>query len=258
MKGIYLAASGMMGQWMKLEAISNNISNINTAAYKKDTIHFRNLLMGGVQPQTRPGVQLASIQNSSSPSLSPLQSYYPVGNYAIDFSEGELHETGNPLDLALKGEGFFVVSTPQGRRYTRSGGFTLSTNGELQTLDGFPVLSKNGPIPMPRNGGEVEVTSSGEVKVDGKVVGALDIVDVSTPSALVKDGKNLFYSPSGQSQELSANAEVLQGYLEQSNVNPVNQMVELINTVRSFQMYQKAMQTFDDNFGRLLDIAGRS
>ncbi len=255
MKGIYLAASGMMGQWMKLEAISNNISNINTTAYKKDTIYFRNLLMGGAQPQTRPGVQLASIQNSSSPSLSLLQSYYPVGNYAIDFSEGELHETGNPLDLALKGEGFFVVSTPQGRRYTRSGGFTLSTNGELQTLDGFSVLGQNGPITI--QGGEVEVTSSGEIKVDGKVVGALDIVDVSTPSALVKDGKNLFYSPFAQSQELSANAAVLQGYLEQSNVNPVNQMVELINTVRSFQIYQKAMQTFDDNFGRLLDIAGR-
>lgn len=258
MKGIYLAASGMIGQWMKLEAISNNISNINTAAYKKDTIHFRNLLMEGVQPQTRPGVQLASIQNSSSPSLSPLESYYPVGNYAIDFSEGELHETGNPLDLALKGEGFFVVSTPQGRRYTRAGNFTLSTNGELQTLDGFSVLGKNGPIPLPRNSGEVEVTSSGEVKVDGIVVGALDIVDVPEPYALVKDGNNLFYSPSDPSQELSANAAVLQGYLEQSNVNPVTVMVELINTVRSFQMYQKAMQTFDDNFGRLLDIAGRA
>jgi len=249
-RGIYLAASGMVAQWMKLQAISNNISNSNTPAYKRDIIRFHDLLEASrSQPQL-----LLALSRSSSPYLSSLQDY-PLGSHVIDFSEGELKRTGNSLDLALKGEGFFVVSTPNGQRYTRCGVFTLSARGELQTLDGFPVLGVNGPITI--QGSKIEVSSSGEVKVDGKVVGTLKIVDFQKPYRLLKEGNNLFLPSDVNVRELPAKAEVLQGYIELPNVNPVKQMVELINTLRSFQIYQKTIQTFDDNFGKLLDVVGR-
>jgi flagellar basal-body rod protein FlgG len=165
-----------------------------------------------------------------------------VGEQRIDFSQGELQQTGNPFDLALDGEGFFVINTPRGVRYTRQGTFTLSPDGTVMTPLGDPLLGEAGPIRVV--GEEIEVTPEGAVLSDGAEVDRIRIVHFANSLRLTREGQSLFRAPEGEAQAAS-NFRVLQGSLEQANVNPIEAMVTLITVQRQFEAYEQALRTME-------------
>lgn len=174
----------------------------------------------------------------------------------IDFTHGNLVDTGGKLDLAIKGDGFFKIQGEDGEvLYTRNGSFAL-TDGYLSDLDGRRVLGQNGEIFIAN--GEVDILPSGEVRVDGILVDMLDIVDIDNKEFLRKRGDNLFYVvENGDIEELPFQGEVLQGYVESSNMNPLSGMVEMVNLLREFEANQKVIRMQDEMLERAANEIGR-
>ena len=246
LKGLYTAASGMLAQTAKMDVITNNLANASSTGYKGDIASFDLSLAARKQP---PGIQLASQFLNNSPVLSI--------KYNTDFTAGTLQKTDNPLDLALEGSGFFVVQTPNGTRYTRNGNFSRDSQGRLVTSNGFPVWGqKGGPINL--LGEEIEINTLGEVFVDGIRVDTLRIADFSSPNVLLKEGNGLFAIADPAVQENpAAGTQVRQGFLENSNVSPVTLMAELIETMRGYETYQKAIHLFDETLEQMNNKIGQ-
>jgi flagellar basal-body rod protein FlgG len=229
--GLYAALSGNLAAMRKLDIVANNLANASTTGFKKDRLAFQSLLAGASTAPLPPG----------SPTDAPVLS----GEiFYTDYSAGSVKNTGNPLDLALGGDGFFVVNTPQGRAYTRNGSFSRDVSGKLVTSEGYEVLG-GGPIEI--RGSLVEIDSEGKVMVDGSQVGTLDIVDFPKPYALQKTGNSLFVptNPAAAPEPVTS-AIVHQGFVEDSNVNTVQEMVQMIETNRYFETCAKVVKNFDD------------
>lgn len=172
-----------------------------------------------------------------------------------DFTSGGLMDTGGKFDLGLQGDGFFKVDVEGETLYTRNGSFTAS-QGFLSDLDGNMVLGRNGQIPVA--GGEFLVSANGEVTVGGEFVDTLDVVDIDNKEFLRKRGDNLFYVvENGQVAEEEFTGEVMQGYIENSNMNPISGMVEMINLLREFESGQKAIRMQDEMLERAANEIGR-
>lgn len=245
LKGLYTAASGMLAQIAKMDVITNNLANASSTGYKGDIASF-DLSLAAFKPLMK--IQLVSQFLNNSPVLSI--------KYNTDFSAGSLQKTDNPLDIALEGSGFFVVQTPNGIRYTRNGNFSLDSQGQLVTSNGFPVLgNKGGPIIL--QGEKIEINKLGEVFVDGRFVDTLRIADFSQLNFLKKEGNGLFKVEDPTVQESPATkVQVRQGFLENSNVSPVALMAELIETMRGYETYQKVIQLFDETLGQMNNKIG--
>lgn len=172
-----------------------------------------------------------------------------------DFSNGGFMDTGGKLDMALKGDGFFKIQKDDETLYTRNGSFAI-TNGYLTDLDGNRVLGRNGEIYL--GNGIIEVLSNGEVRVDDNTIDYLDIVNINNKEFLRKRGDNLFYmAENTEAEEDIFNGEVLQGYLETSNMNPISGMVEMINLLREFEANQKAIRMQDEMLEKAANEIGR-
>lgn len=172
-----------------------------------------------------------------------------------DFTPGNIMETGSPFDFALKGDGFFKVSKDGETRYTRNGSFTVS-QGYLTDLDGNRVLGSGGEIAL--DGGELSVSSDGNISLDGRDLGTLDIVNLTNKEFLRKIGDNLFAVLEGEDPgEEAFTGEVLQGHLENSNMNPITGMVEMINLLRDFEMGQKVIRMQDEMLEKAATEIGR-
>lgn len=246
LRGLYTAASGMLAQVAKMDVITNNLANASSIGYKRDIASFDLSFAAFKQP---PGVQLVSQFIGSSPVL--------FMKYNTDFSTGALQRTDNPLDIAIEGSGFFVIQTPNGTKYTRNGSFSRDSQGQLVTCDGLPVLGKKGG-PISLVGEKIEITTLGEVFVDGQLADTLRIADFSPPNVLVKEGNGLFAIIDPTVQENPAvGASVRQGSLENSNVSPVAQMAELIETMRGYEAYQKVIQFLDETLGQMNNKIGQ-
>ncbi|RKY05243.1 flagellar basal-body rod protein FlgF [Candidatus Poribacteria bacterium] len=247
-RGLYKAAQGMLYRQRKLDVIANNLANASSTGYKRSMVGFNAAYPTNFAPAPR--LILASLPLRNADHMPELM----IMRYGVDFSQGPIRETGNPLDFAINGRGFFVIQTPNGVRYTRDGRFALNANGELVTLNGDKVLGQNGPITIPK-GGSIHVDKSGRIYVDGKYVDTLLIVDLPL-SSLAKEGKVRFAAVGTTTpQPIPANAEVLQGFLEDSNVDIVREMVEMIETLRCYESYQKAIQAFDSTVQQLNEFA---
>lgn len=172
-----------------------------------------------------------------------------------DFTSAGLTDTGGKFDLGLNGDGFFKVAIGDEAMYTRNGSFTIS-QGFLSDLDGNRVLGRNGEIPI--NGGEFLVRPDGQVLVDGVNIDTLDIVDIDNKEFLRKRGDNLFYVvENGNIQEGAFTGQVMQGYLEDSNMNTISGMVEMINLLREFEAGQKVVRMQDEMLERAANEIGR-
>jgi flagellar basal-body rod protein FlgG len=172
-----------------------------------------------------------------------------------DYSRGPIQRTGNPLDAAIDGEGFFSVQTEQGIRYTRNGAFTINPDGNLSTHDGDPILGEGGEIAI--DGADVRFDGSGNVIVDGTVTDKLRIVKITEPTALKKIGKTLFQLDENKgTEEPLEYGGVQQGFLEGSNVNAVKVMTELIEVQRGYESYQKMIQTMGEMASRVISGVG--
>lgn len=240
---IYQAASGALLQQMRLEVLSNNLANVSTAGYKSDKVVFR------VSPD----------QSDAAPIHTPgrLSPYAPPMEAAIDYADGPLSKTGNPMDLAILGKGFFEIQGAAGPLYTRNGHFTVNEDGVLSTSQGLPVMGESGEITIEE--GRVEINAHGDIYVDGELIDTLKIVDFDVTSHLQKKGATLF-SPSqeGQGRLVTDGYEIAQGYVEGSNVNAVRTMTEMIETLRIFEAYQKVIRAVDDTTAKTVNEVGVS
>jgi len=173
----------------------------------------------------------------------------------LDMAQGNLEHTGNPLDLAVEGPGFFAVQTKAGTLYTRNGTFRISASRQLVTSAGDPVLGDSGPINLP-GGGEVSISPDGTISVGGAVAGKLRVVSFNAKAQLTAAGGSYYSVPaSGLKSAGSKGTEhqgmVRQGMLESSNVNPVTAMVGLISAQRQAEMVERAMTAFYSDFNRI-------
>ena len=248
--GLYYAVSGFRCQEKQLEMISNNLANAGTAGFKEDKPSFKgiypaiNVVAPMETPEDQRRLMLLTKMNMSYPALSLVET---------DHSPGQIKHTGNQLDMALEGRGFFVVDTPRGELYTRVGSFALNEKKELVTLEGYPVKKKTKDNAPPEDerikieGTEVAVDREGRITVDGNPGDTLRVVDFEDYSGLHKVGDNLFEHTGGKENELKAEGcAVNQRHTESSNVSIVPEMIKLITVSRICESYQKAIQTLDE------------
>lgn len=174
----------------------------------------------------------------------------------IDFTQGNLIETGNKLDFALKGDGFFKVQDGDRTLYTRDGTFSLNENGELITSEGYYVLGQYGSIIV--QGDDFTINENGEIIRDGQVIDKLDIVDIDNKEYLRKKGNNSYEILEGvEPLETAFQGQVLRGYLEGSNINTIKEMVDMISILRSYETSQKLVQYQDELIGKVVSEVGR-
>ena len=238
------AVTGAMIQEMRLNQLSNNLANINTAGFKRDRVFE-------LPEDVEPKLPLEYSSYGIDPKLAPFASL-PVSTYT-DFSQGALSQTGNPLDLALEGEGFFTVQTPNGIRYTRNGEFSVNPEGVLVTQEGNPVQGDGGEIRVEE--GSVTISETGEILVTGEAAGTLSNVKFPEGTQLLKQGETLLIpADAGQTGTAAEDVKVHQGYVEKSNVDPVLSMTEMIDVIRGFESYQKVIQTLDEMSGQAMQV----
>lgn len=234
-RGLYVAAEGMAARQRAQDAIANNLANLNTTGFKADRPAFETVYER----------QLYRVQGGQAQPIGPLSAGVVVRELYTDFRAGALITTDNPLDVAIDGEGFFAIQTPQGVRYTRNGAFQLNAQGVLTTREGYPVLSVNNqPIQIPRNA-EVRIGENGAVSANGAPVAQLLIVQGN----LLKDAEGYF---TGAAQPLP-NPRVVAGALESSNVNMVREMVSMIELIRAYETNQRAILTHDETLGKAIN-----
>lgn len=241
--GMYAAVSGSLAAMRRLDVISNNLANVNTPGFKKDKMSFEGLLAGNVnQPAVPQG-------KTADPVLQKENLY-------IDYTGGSTSQSGNPLDLALDGDGFFAVTTPEGTAYTRQGNFRISADGTLVTVDGYPVQGNNGSA-LRIQGSRVEIDAKGGITVDGTQAGAVAVLDFEKPYTLTKVGNALFVPADPQAVPLAGKGQIQQGFLEGSNVESISEMVQLIETNRYFEACSKVIRGFDDMAAKAANDIGR-
>jgi len=240
--------TGALFQEMRMSILSNNISNINTAGYKEDRMTFHLNTGDGENDDISANALTAANPPGPAPG-NPMESY-------TNFSLGQIQQTGNHLDLAIEGDGFFSVQTPEGTQYTRKGNFTLDDTGKIVTPEGYALLGNGGEIVM--DGGRIEIDSEGNVKDDGGLVGTLKIVDFPEPIQLQKAGNSFFIpaNPEIQGEPVEC-PQVMQGYLERSNVSAVKSMTEMIQVLRGYESYQKIIQSLDEATTKAVNEVGR-
>lgn len=244
---IYAATSGIEVQRVRMALLTNNLANINTTGYKSDDAVFR-IKDSQLEPNSPDhGGASGTAQLMRLPVI-PLTAQ-------TDFAQGPLQQTGNPLDLAIRGEGFFSVQTDAGLRYTRNGSFTLSGEGTLTTQDGQTVMGEGGPITI--EGAAVQVDGTGNISVDGQITDKIRIVAISDRTALKKEGANLFVLDEARASEEPVDyPDIHQGFLEGSNANAVKIMTDLIEVMRGYESYQKVIRSLDENNAKLMAGVG--
>ncbi|MEZ0391262.1 MAG: flagellar basal-body rod protein FlgF [Pseudobdellovibrionaceae bacterium] len=265
-KGVYTALSGAMAQSQRLDTIANNLANVNTPGFKKDQQVFKEYLTANEKPPSV--IQVPRIP-ASVESFYDMQggdkSFVDSAGTFTNFSQGSLKSTGNPMDVAIDGNGFFEIATPQGVKYTRLGAFKLDGNGQLVTKDGHPVLkaSPEGTDPAARTfrvAGEapIVITDSGDVFEGQNNLGRLALIDVQDKDTLNKVGGSLYEFKSNARPEVVnvANPSLKQGFVEMSNVNIVQEMTDMISTTRTFESAQKAIQAYDSMADKLINVVG--
>jgi len=237
---MYSALFGALSTEMRLNLSANNLANVNTTGYKRDRVSFEDTFMRYAHDD-----HIDPRGNLREPELFPRANVIAkprVAEQKIDFSQGALQLTGNPLDLSIQGPGFFKVSNGGSTYYTRNGAFHRSAQGLLVTDQDYPVLGGGGPIQIP-DGRDISVDGQGSVYLDGAQVGQIDVVSVQNPDTLQKFGANLYTAQPGATVQEGlmdqTTTQVAQGYLEKPNVEVVEEMVNMIETQRTFEAYQK-------------------
>lgn len=248
-KGLYSAVTAMVMNAARQQVLSHNISNLQTPGFKQILTTAQDF------KQNQAVYSNGYTVNGKIDYLGLLGLGTQSGEEYIDFQQGALEETDNPLDFALQGNGFFTVDTPDGQRYTRDGRFLRDADNNLVTVDGFQVLDDAGqPIQLPD--GDVSVSPDGAISVNGEEVATLGIGVFADPEAELQHTEgNLFTGPAASTGEDVP--RVVQGYLETSNANPSQLMTQLVEVARSYEAAQKLVQNQDELLGKTIASLGR-
>ena len=275
-RGWYTGASGMAAQQVRLDTIANNLANVDTDGYKREVaVHkaFAQLLLRRMNDDGEYLHPLGS--GDMAPIIGKVGTGVETNEVFTTFEQGALKATESDFDVALDGEGFLCVQTPYGERYTRNGGFILGKEGYLETKEGYPVLGENGPIMVKANNFQIDRDGRIWVNADmqddpNRLVGreentwdntvhldTLRIVDFELDRYITKQGSSLWADT-----ELSGPARVMkndnrpgvhQGFTEAANVNPVLEMVRMIEVNRAYEANQKTIQAHDAALGKLIN-----
>jgi flagellar basal-body rod protein FlgF/flagellar basal-body rod protein FlgG len=233
--GYYAAMTGLVARTQALDTAAANLANAQTPGYRAEREFFRSALLG---PDALDS-QLGRTVNN----------FGLLGGDRLNMAQGALTATGNPLDLAVEGEGFFEVQTANGLRYTRDGSFHRSSTGQLVTAAGEPVLSSGGlAIQLPP--GEVAVGADGAVSVAGGVVSTVGVFTFPAGSQLTPEGANRYAAPQGVQAQLTKNAAIHQGALEAANEDVIQGSLDLIVMQRQAEMMQRALTIFHTEFNK--------
>lgn len=237
---VYVLASGALARMRDLDVIANNLANLSTTGFKADRTLFESALESRLLgPDGRPQTG------------APGRVFVGTAGTVAEMEAGPLEHTGAPLDAAIRGPGFFAVSTPAGVRYTRAGSFQLDRAGQLATADGHPVLGDGGAIVS--NGRPLRILESGDVVDDrGELLGRLRVVRFDEPGALVKEGENLFRAPEQAVPRPVDSPSLAPGSLEGSNVSAVAELARMVMVQRSFEATMRASMLDDQATERLL------
>jgi flagellar basal-body rod protein FlgG len=240
-RAIYPILSGAVAQEKQLQVFANNLANVNTTGFKQDQQAFRGLLARAAvtAPIAMPSMTV-SASLASRPAGPTERVFAEPHALRTAFEPGRIRITGNPLDLALQGSGFFEVKTAQGVRYTRSGMFSLDNQRRLVTTLGHPVMGMKGEIKIPP--GTVQINAQGGIQVDGNPVGTIKVVEFPDKAMPQKHAEGLFV---GGQPKVSLNPQVQSGHIEESNVNALGEMVKMIQGMRTYESAQKLIQTLD-------------
>ncbi len=275
-RGLYTGASGMVAQMHRMDALANNIANVDVTGYKKDTSvskAFPQMLLRRMNDDGLYKFPFGSID--AAPVVGTLGTGVEYNESYTIFSQGAMKQTENPFDVALDGKGFFSVEVDGKEKYTRNGSFLINSSGVLVTKEGHPVLGEKGIIQLKKNNFVIDekgnvyqnaafaedperLVSMRENEWDQlQLVDKLKIVDFKRPRYLKKEGSSFWKDTeeSGKAviKETGNETKVLQGFLESSNVNPVTEMVAMIQVNRAYEANQKVIQTQDSLTGRILN-----
>jgi flagellar basal-body rod protein FlgF/flagellar basal-body rod protein FlgG len=234
--GYYAAMTGLIARTQALDLAATNLANAQTPGYRSEQEYFRSVLLGPDASNS----QLGQTVNN----------YGLIGGDRINLGQGALEQTGNPLDLAIEGEGFFMVQTPQGVRYTRDGSFHRTPTGQLVTAAGDQVLSPTSQlIPIPP--GQISIGSDGVISVDGGVVATLGVFTFPAGTQLTPEGANRYLAPEAVLPVISKNASVHQGAVENANQGVIPGTMNLILVQREAEMMQRALTVFHTEFNKI-------
>lgn len=251
-KGLYTAYTGLVNQQNRLDVVSNNLANAATTAYKKE----------GLTSQSFDEVMAIKVKDTTvgnrNQYIGDLNLGVKVGESYRDYTQGSFRETGEDFDLALSGDGFFSISYTNkagetSTMYTRDGNFSMTKDGYLVTKDGDFVLGEGGVIQLPTDAAKISIDRDGTITADGVQVDKLAIADFEDYNYIEQYGENL-YRALDTATAKDATGQVYQGYLEQSNVNVVSEMVEMVTISRAFEANQKAMNAADDTLKKAVTL----
>ena len=234
LKGIHTSASGMIPRVRKQEMTANNLANATTPGYKRDMMFTK---------------ELSRAQQKQLPRQSDWQQPMVDRTY-VDYESGVFDKTGNPLDLAIDGDGFFQVQDDQGNQFlTRSGHFEVSDEGIITFAGRFQLVGQGGPIQV--GSGDIAIGDNGEIQVNGNTVDRVVSRNVADYSVLEKIGSTMFAVPEGEPILPAIDATIRQGYLESANVNIVEEMVDMMISYREYEANAKAIQSQDQSLDNL-------
>src|SRR3954469_4217918 len=230
----------------ELDVVANNIANVNTTGYKSDNTVFHEFLMPGVSANQFRGAdrQVSFVQDRAT---------------WIDFSQGAVQSTGNPLDVAVSGNAFLTVQTPRGERYTRNGALQINAQGQLVTSEGLQVIGQNGPIVFQPNDRDISIGVDGLISVrEGQNTtdsqrGKLKLASFDQPQRLQKDGTSTYVPPAGVTPQVPTNARVSQGVIEKSNVKSVMEMTRMVEVTRAYTQIASMLQQQSDTRKSAID-----
>ncbi len=279
-RGIYTGASGMSALQFKMDVLANNIANVDKTGFKKDEVLYKSFPEMLLHRSNDDGVGWTPMGSfDTTPIVGKLGTGLEVNETYVRHEQGGLKNTNVDTDIAINGEGFLMVQTNRGAKLSRNGTFILNKDGYLVTAKGFPLLGENGPIQVNRN--NFLIKTNGEVWINNAIgndpsqvygkdlnqwedpvlLDKIQIRKVDYPRYLVKEGESFYQdtSESGEPRDLhnDETSEILQGYLEVSNVNIVREMVDMIEVQRAYEMNERSIRTHDEMLGRLINEVAR-
>ena len=254
-RGLFTAYTGMWNETKRMDIITNNLANSATVGYKEENVTsqaFDRLYTDKI----RDGSEAYVTKRIGDMSLG-----VKVGEVYTDYGQGSLRETGATYDMAISGTGFFAVrmTNAQGEetiRYTRNGSFKMTKDGYIVDSDGNHLQSGGGDLQVPVDAADISIDQMGYVYADGTLVSKIELKDFTDYDYLKKYGDNYYETVDGAT-ETPATGLIEQGYTEQSNVNVVSEMVEMITITRAYEANQKVIQTEDDMLDKIVNSAGR-
>lgn len=251
-RGLYIAGTGMNVQSKQMDLISNDLANVTTTGYKKTnaiTKSFPEVLM------TRLYDSQNGINNEAT--IGNVNFGATIDSVYTDYTQGSVINSDSPTDLAIQGDGFFVINSPEGELLTRDGKFQINKEGNLVTKEGYSVMGQSGAINLGneflKTKNELSILEDGSVQVNGETIDKLQITAIEDNQSLQKTGDNFYKG----GQKKNFEGYVLQYFTEASNVNPVNAMVEMIKVSRAYETNQKMIQVHDQLLGKAVNELGK-